>query len=321
MGAPRSGTSWLQAMLGAHPEVASPSELHLFDMYFKRWHQVWEQQAHAPPGQEWRRFRGLSSVLTRQDFEAILTQTVDTVHRHVMDAKPSATVLLEKTPDYSLYVEDIVRYVSEPKFIHLIRDGRDVAVSLLAASSGWGQTYWGGESIESAANRWKTHVLGARSGRDQAHRYFELRYETLRSEAGPRLLQEVFAFCDVEVSDNLCSEIYQQHRIDKMQDSQTRKDGLVPGGELARRGVGFDWPEGFFRRGAGGEWKELWTARACWRFDRVAGKLLRELDYAGPGWAEVGRVRHRSYQALASLAGSRQLLRALAGRGKKLLLG
>lgn len=138
VGAPRSGTSWLQAMLGAHPEVATPAELHLFDMYLKGWHQTWERQAHPTHGHEWRRLRGLASVLTRQDFDVMITQTIDTIHRRVMDAKPSATVLLEKTPDYSLYVEDIVRYVPEARFIHLIRDGRDVAVSLLAASDGLG---------------------------------------------------------------------------------------------------------------------------------------------------------------------------------------
>src|SRR5438876_565526 len=33
VGAPRSGTTWLQTMLAAHPEVASPQETYIFSAY------------------------------------------------------------------------------------------------------------------------------------------------------------------------------------------------------------------------------------------------------------------------------------------------
>jgi hypothetical protein len=33
IGAPRSGTTWLQAMLGAHPSICTTGELKLFDLF------------------------------------------------------------------------------------------------------------------------------------------------------------------------------------------------------------------------------------------------------------------------------------------------
>jgi hypothetical protein len=42
VGAPRSGTTWLQAMIGAHPSICTTDELKLFNLFTGPWEESWE---------------------------------------------------------------------------------------------------------------------------------------------------------------------------------------------------------------------------------------------------------------------------------------
>ena len=74
---------------------------------------------------------------------------------------------------YVLHIRDLARLFPESAFIHLVRDGRDVACSFLEL--GWADT------IEEAAMHWRLRVTrGRRAGRAlPSGRYLELRYEDL----------------------------------------------------------------------------------------------------------------------------------------------
>jgi len=43
VGSPRSGTTWLQLMLGSHPSVCATAELTLYDKYLAPWLDAWWQ--------------------------------------------------------------------------------------------------------------------------------------------------------------------------------------------------------------------------------------------------------------------------------------
>ena len=79
-----------------------------------------------------------------------------------------------KTPDYSIYANELYELFPDAKFIHIIRDGRDVALSLFNVD-------WGPKSPVIAAKHWKTRVESARSFGKKLNdnQYLELRYETL----------------------------------------------------------------------------------------------------------------------------------------------
>jgi sulfotransferase family protein len=69
-------------------------------------------------------------------------------------------------------------------WIHLVRDGRDAALSFLGLPEGFsGRTWAQPRTVPQFAARWRTEILAARrlGGRDGG-RYLELRYEDLVAE-------------------------------------------------------------------------------------------------------------------------------------------
>lgn len=77
----------------------------------------------------------------------------------------------DKTPGYVLDMPLIAEILPEARFIHVIRDGRDVALSLLPL-------WFGPSTLEEAARWWEERV---RAGRRDASsvQYIEVRYERL----------------------------------------------------------------------------------------------------------------------------------------------
>jgi hypothetical protein len=294
VGAPRSGTTWLQAMLGEHPRVATLHELKLFDLFTGRWQQSWQQLADLERVEGGGR-RGLRRLWSDDEFEAFLTKIVADVHESVRATKPGASVVVDKSPGYSHYVEQIGELVPGVKFIHLLRDGRDVAVSLRAASRGWART-WAPGSIESAASLWRSMAGAAMEAREVApERYLEIRYEQMQAD-GAAALMKVFAFVGVEASPDEATAIWQRHTLDRMQ-----------------RDPAFDLPRDFFRRGHIGSWCDEMSALERYCFDAVAGEMLCALGYAERGWW-VERAHQRWLMPVLAALPMRRGLRVLSRR-------
>ena len=69
-------------------------------------------------------------------------------------------------------MREIQEYLPEARFIHMIRDGRDVALSILKQS-------FGPETIEAAAERWRGRVLRGRAQQPYLGFYMEVKFEDL----------------------------------------------------------------------------------------------------------------------------------------------
>ena len=127
IGAPRSGTTWLQQMLGAHPSVATPQETDLFSRFLQPFLDSWERETRGgQAGIEQRRFKGLHSVLTGSEFAATGTDLVNRVIANASALKPGSAVVVEKTPSHSLCASSIALFAPRAQIVHLVRDGRDV---------------------------------------------------------------------------------------------------------------------------------------------------------------------------------------------------
>ncbi|MGH9062440.1 MAG: sulfotransferase family protein, partial [Acidimicrobiales bacterium] len=207
IGAPRSGTTWLQRLLGSHDAVATTQETDLLDKYVGRWLAQWDQHLPADPA-EWaaNRHKGLPAVLTEAELVEILGSVTTRVYDKVASLKPTASVVLDKNPDYGPVLARVAGpggMLPECRVVHLIRDGRDVAASLVAAGTSWGSS-WAPRQVGAAARWWRERVLAARGAGLGPDRYLEVRYEDLEAD-GAACLARCLAFCGVEAGEPECA--------------------------------------------------------------------------------------------------------------------
>jgi hypothetical protein len=318
-GATRSGTTWLQNMLGSHPAIATPQELDLMSRYVAPWRQTWESQLPASAA-DWHRhrYKGLPSILTEEVFDGVITDAVARIYEEVLAAKPGATTVLEKVPGYGEHAALILRHVPNARFVHLIRDGRDVVASLQRAATGWGRG-WAPSSAQRGAWVWRTNVENGRAAGRLTPSYLELRYEALTSAEGPALLQQAFSFCGIELSSAEARQTFERFALTA--GGPPPPSSIVWGGEVRQR-IGSSSaaePEGFFGEGRHGSWQTGLGAFDRWSFDHEAGTLLRELDYETDSqWTSAGIWRVLGPGRLAFATALRRL-RFAVGAARRIL--
>ncbi len=90
----------------------------------------------------------------------------------------------DKTPLYMQQLPLLERLFPDAIWVHLVRDGRDAALSFLELPEGFsGKTWALPRTVPQFAARWRTEILAARKlGRNAGGRYLELRYEELVDE-------------------------------------------------------------------------------------------------------------------------------------------
>jgi hypothetical protein len=186
VGATRSGTTLLRLMLDAHPDVGIPSETHFFHKLVKR-----SERTRISPElladtiithKRWGDFH-LDADELRARFDAIEPFNLSDALRAfygLYAEKHGKTRWGDKTPGYLRYMRRIEWVLPEARFIHLIRDGRDVALSVLPMN-------WGPSSVPEAAELWVERVTIAREQGALVDHYMEVKYEDLVTETEPTL--------------------------------------------------------------------------------------------------------------------------------------
>ncbi|PYS81345.1 MAG: hypothetical protein DMF70_09375 [Acidobacteria bacterium] len=183
VGTPRSGTTLLRFMLDSHPEMAIPPEtgfLAIAPQFKGRGNALRSEFFHAlttyPPGvPAWSdfeipeeafrmRLNEIPHFTPAEGFRAFYRQYA---------ARFGKSRWGDKTPLYCRNLQTIREVLPEARFVHIIRDGRDVAQSLRKM---W---FSPGESIEVQAAYWRDCVLAARQAGAGHADYLEIRYESL----------------------------------------------------------------------------------------------------------------------------------------------
>lgn len=266
IGAARSGSTWLQALLGAHPRIATTVELSLFHRFVGPWMAAWqfEENVLAAKGVP----QGLRYVINEGEFRAFLRAFVRTCYERVYERKPGATHVLDKQPGYSPHVLLIDELLPRARFVHLIRDGRDVAVSMRNAGPAMA---FGPVTAASAARLWAKAVRDARTARCFGDRYIEIRYEDLLRDTRS-VLAEIFAACGIPASHGDIDAIVEDHSFERMKGCCATADPQV----LAH-------PK-HYQRGGSGRWRQELSLRERFEVHRAAGDVLVELGYASTGW-------------------------------------
>jgi hypothetical protein len=278
IGSPRSGTTWLQTMLGAHPAIATPQETDLFRVYLQPLAESWDQQVQLlQDTTDDRRRKGLPTVLDAEQFRTLGRNFVATMIESVRAHKPGSTVVVEKSPGHSMATDVVRRFWPDATFIHVIRDGRDVAASLMAASHTFGSGFAPGE-VTQAARMWQSRLVAARSAADAPGGYVEIRYEELHDD-GAVALERAYTACGVDVSLEECASTVERFAFAAMAESGAVSSSIITGGEFAGDARSRVEPEGFFRKGVVGGWRDEWQFTERHDFDAVAGDLLVALGY------------------------------------------
>ncbi|MGH2727706.1 MAG: sulfotransferase family protein [Actinomycetota bacterium] len=198
VGCARSGTTMLRAMLDAHRELAIPPESHFIPAMWR----VRRRYGHPGPVDASRMASDVVSTFRFGEWGIpadAVRRRVDTLERPSFADAIDAVFLAyagehgksrwgDKTPNYALDLALLADLFPDARFVHLVRDGRNVALSLL-------QMPWWPNTLPEAAQVWSHWTRKARSdGRALGpERYLEVRYEDLVDDPGASL-RSVCAF-------------------------------------------------------------------------------------------------------------------------------
>ena len=201
VGCGRSGSTMLRLMLDSHPELAIPGESHLIPAIWRRrasYHsngvldvsRLTADILRSPHIGEW----NVSEEAVRRRVASLDPPTIAGVIEAVYLASAEQRGKGrwgDKTPSYVMAIPLVATLFPAARFIHLIRDGRDVALSYLARPM-FPRTIW------EAAWRWNQMVTaGLKTGRPLgSQRYLEVRYEDLVDDARA-VLHRICAFADL----------------------------------------------------------------------------------------------------------------------------
>ncbi|MCA1817295.1 MAG: sulfotransferase [Acidobacteria bacterium] len=281
VGSPRSGTTLLRFMLDSHPALAIPPETGFLSLGTKiagagdklRERFLRAVVNYPKDAPAWPDF-GIPEEEFRAELARINPFTVADGFRafyRAYAARFGKPRWGDKTPHYCFEIDTIRRVLPEARFVHIIRDGRDAALSLRGMwfSPGW--------RIEAQALYWLKYVRAARASGLGRPDYVEVRYEEL--VLAPREeLRRVCAHVDLPFDDQMLSYYKRTPARLLEHKGRSRPDGtpLITQGQRLRQQTLTTKPPDPARVFA---WKRTMDAEEVRRFGRVAGGLLTELGY------------------------------------------
>ena len=201
VGCPRSGTALLRELLRAHPRLAFPGESHFVPAFWRaygdprsrrearalavrilrlRWVRAWELERDPESFAHHRTFAGL----------------VDDLYS-TYAAREGAARWGDKTPQHALAMPLLLELFPRARFVHIVRDPRDVARSQVRLD-------FGPRNLYAAGRYWRRLVTTARADgrRLGSSHYLEVRYELLAADP-EAVVRDVLRFLDEHAPDHL----------------------------------------------------------------------------------------------------------------------
>jgi Sulfotransferase family len=277
VGVPRSGTTLLRLMLDAHPELAIPPETHFIPAVIRavrRGRAADRVAAIITHHRRWADF-GLDADELRQRIGAVDPLDAGGAIRAFYELyaeKQGKPRWGDKTPGYGTRMRRIGKALPEARFVHVIRDGRDVVASRARRSQREPLP------VEVAAKRWKRRVISTRKRAEGVERYLEMRYEDLVAEPEASL-RSVCAFVELPFDEQMLR--YHERaavrlaEIDRDLPARRGRHELERGARIAAH-EHTDEPPLSKRIGA---WRDEMAPADVAAFEAEAGDLLVDLGY------------------------------------------
>ena len=299
VGCPRSGTTLLQRMLDNHPMLAVANDTH----FIPRAIDGLAEKTNPPVTaelvnrvQNYHRFHrlGLSSEAVNRAADGAETYSafVSALYAELAGSrgKPLAG---EKTPDYVRHLPLLHTLFPHAKIIHIIRDGRDVALSVLEwahEKKGPGRlALWKQNPLATCALWWSRLVESGRADGQKlgSSHYREVLYEDLVTKP-EQTLRGLASFLELPYTPEMVS--YHVGRVRHESGLSAKKSWLPPTPGLR-------------------DWRSDMSARNTELFEALAGDLLSELGYERATQSpspEIAKIADRCQESWAAEKKSRR---------------
>lgn len=278
---PRSGSTLLRLMLDAHPDLAIPPET--------MFHGVFALARSPPPApelpravlaammgsQRWNDMNvsadALLDAFTRMGERFSIAEGLRNFYR-LYAARLGKTRYGDKTPGHIFWIPDIAALLPEAFFIHIIRDGRDVAASMRHM---W---FGPGNDIKKQAESWlKSLAAGSDAAKAYPERCMEIGYEDLAVNPEP-VLRRVLSAIDLPFDPAMLR--HHERAAERLAELGELRE--ADGGLYATR----EAHQGIHRRALDppnpdqiGRFRKDLTGDEIAAFEDVAGSMLKRLGY------------------------------------------
>ncbi len=281
LGCVRSGTTMLRAVLDSHPRLAVPPESYFVVPALEQRARYEGSGTAAGTVDLGRLFTDIAADRSFPDWQLgpdALAEVRGRRPRTVPDAllalyrayarqqgKPRAG---DKTPSHLLHIDLLAASFPDARFVHIVRDGRDVVPSILGMQ-------FGPDRFAEAVLFWARRVERGLAGGAALgpERYREIRYEALVADP-EAVMRDVCPFLGLEYS----PEMLRYHE---------RADDLLDGLRATRHVQGVRRPPTQGLR----DWRTALDPHQVQLFEALAGDLLDRLGYERSGLAIPNRVR------------------------------
>lgn len=277
VGVNRSGTTLLRLMLDAHPDLAIPPETHfvpeLIETFGAGPAEPGRMAAAIAAGREWSDFGFSEDELAAAISAEAATGAAGAVRAffRLYAHRAGKPRWGDKTPAYGRSMTAIAGTLPEARFVHVIRDGRDVLLSIREHSDRR-------RPAERVAERWRSRVVDAREQARSLPHYREVRFERLVSDPEP-VLREICELIALPWSPAMLAH----HRGAATRMEEMRRE-LPPSAE--RQALGVERRMATHARAVEApdptraeRWRRDLSDEDRRRFESVAGELLQELGY------------------------------------------
>src|SRR4051812_20808382 len=287
VGCGRSGTTLLRAMLDSHPLLHVPPESRFVPALLERESELRvggrldpDKLVDSLARDEHFRAWGLPEddlrALLRTNEPASVADAVRAMFK-LRASAASKPRYGDKSPPYVMRLPLLASAFPEGRFVHLVRDGRDVALAFMDAD-------FGPESAAHLALHWRLRVERGRKAGETlgAQRYLEVRYEDLVAEPEP-VLRRVCDFIDLEYDDAMLGYQARVAEIVQFDPDPTNHRNLAKPPTVGLR-----------------DWRTQMSRSDVARFELLGSNTLRQFSYEPSGATPTARDRRDAAAALAA---------------------
>ena len=262
VGLTRPGTAWLQHAINAHPDACCKGEGHFTNALFPLLGKALAQyNQHMLDDQARMEAAGIGTANSAppaaysNDEVRFLMATAAAMTMNRWAGAEDVSCIGEKTPEHALNLAGLTEVFPDAYIVHVIRDGRDEAVSVYdynirVNADGFSKRFPDFATFaEFFAGNWNKAVGAARYfGRSHGQKYMEIRSEDLHSEASGDL-ERLCRFLDLDDSSDVVAHLLEAGR------KAALPDGVI------------------------NQWQDRFDEKTKTAFNRQAGELLKLLDY------------------------------------------